>query len=57
MKLTEESLRELRLIFESDFGKDRSDTFSDDDLNHVGIFLLTSLAEATKLRTHAGSLS
>ncbi len=48
MQLSKDALLELQDILRVEFGKEMTASFSDSDLNHVGLFILTSLAEATK---------
>lgn len=51
MKLSTQAIQDLRLnlrkIYGSDFG------LSNEELNEIGLFLLTSLAECLKLKKHS----
>jgi hypothetical protein len=50
MKLSTEAIKDLRISLTTLYGADFS--LSDEDLNEVGLFLLTALAEGVKLKKH-----
>lgn len=49
-KLSEKVIKDLRIELESLYGADLQKSLSDEDLNEIGIFLLTALAEGLKMK-------
>ncbi len=49
--LSSEAIQDLRLELQTKYGGDFG--LSDEELNEIGLFLLTSLAEALKSRKYA----
>lgn len=50
MKLSETAIKDLRIELQKAYGSDFS--LNDEELNEIGLFLLTSLAEALKQRKY-----
>ena len=50
MKLSEIAIQELRMSLQKAYGSDFS--LSNEELNEIGLFLLTSLAEGLKQRKY-----
>lgn len=51
MKLSTQAIQDLRLNLKKIYGNDFS--LNDEELNEIGLFLLTSLAECLKLKKHS----
>lgn len=49
-KLSEKAIKDLRIALESSYGSELQNSLSDEDLNEIGIFLLTTLAEGLKMK-------
>ncbi|MEI6850037.1 MAG: hypothetical protein WCK29_03285 [archaeon] len=52
MQLSKKAIEDLRVALINDVGLKDTEEFSDEDLDEVGMFLLTSLAEVLKLRMY-----
>lgn len=56
MTLSNNALKELRIELMRCFGAPLANQFSDGELDEIGMFLLTALAEATKMQIQSKSI-
>jgi hypothetical protein len=50
MNLSDKAKNELREVLKKDIGLERANAFSDEELNEIGLFLLTAVVVNLKLR-------
>jgi hypothetical protein len=50
MNLSDKAKNDLREVLKKDIGPERADAFSDEELNEIGLFLLTAVVVNLKLR-------
>ena len=48
--LSQKALKDLRIAFDTSYGEGFSDRFTEEDLEHIGMLLLTILAESLKMK-------
>lgn len=51
VKLTAKSISDLRIVIARSYGSDFEQSFSDDDLQEIGVAFLTAMSEHLKLKT------
>ncbi len=57
MQLSNKAKADLRKVLVKEIGADRADSFSDEELNKIGVLFLTILGESLKMKVMGTEIS